>query len=116
MLDGIEELLRITRKEVNAMKIAIPFLAAALLVGGLVANGSADVLSKTEAAPGSYCHLRFPAITEASLDTDHPVLKSADSGDIIDFYGPCNENPVGQDQIAAQKLDQAHRWQKEYAD
>jgi hypothetical protein len=29
-LDGIEELLRIIRKEVNSMKIAIPFLTALL--------------------------------------------------------------------------------------
>ena len=98
------------------MKIAIPFLAATLLVGGLVANGSADVLSKTEAAPGGYCHLRFPAITEESLGTDHPVLKGSDAGDIIDFYGACNENPVGQYQVAAQKLDQQHRRQNEFAD
>jgi hypothetical protein len=106
MLDGTEELLRIIRKEVNSMKIAIPFLAAAVLVGGFVANSNADVVSKTESAPGSYCHLRFPAITEGSLGTDHPVLKGSDAGDIIDFYGPCDENPVGQDQVAAQKLDQ----------
>ena len=98
------------------MKIGIPFLAAALLVGGFVANSNADVVSKTESAPGSYCHLRFPAITEESLATEQPVTKGPNSGDIIDFYGPCNENPVGQDQIAAQKLDQLHRWLVEYAD
>ena len=99
------------------MKIAIPFLSAALLVGGFVANGSADILSKTESAPDSnYCHLRFTAITAESLAAEQPVTKGPDSGDIIDFYGPCNENPVGQDQIAAQKLDQLHRWQVEYAD
>ena len=70
------------------MKIAKPFLATLLLVGGFVANGSADVLSRTEAAPGSFCHLRFSAITEESLATDHPTLKGPDSMDIIDFYGP----------------------------
>ena len=34
------------------MKIAIPFLAAAVLVGGFVANSNADVVSKIEPAPG----------------------------------------------------------------
>jgi hypothetical protein len=99
------------------MKMAIPFLVALLLVAGFVANSSADVLSKTESAPDSnYCHLRFTAITAESLATEQPVTKGSDSGDIIDFYRPCNENPMGQDQIAAQKLDQQHRWQIEYAD
>ena len=32
------------------MKIAIPFLSAALLVGGFVAAGDAEELSKTESA------------------------------------------------------------------
>ena len=99
------------------MKIAIPFLSAALLVGGFVAAGNADVLSKTESAPGdNYCHLRFTAITADSLVTNHPISKGPDSGDIIDFYRPCNENPVGQDQVSAQKLDRQHRRQNEFAD
>jgi hypothetical protein len=34
------------------MKIAIPLLLALLLVGGFVANSNADVVSKTEPAPG----------------------------------------------------------------
>jgi hypothetical protein len=99
------------------MKIAIPFLSAALLVGGFVAAGNADVLSKTESTPGNnYCHLRFTAITADSLVTNHPISKGPDSGDIIDFYGPCNENPVGQDQVSAQKLDRQHGRQNEFAD
>ncbi len=98
------------------MKLAAPFLATLFLVGGLVVNAGADVLSKTELAPGDYCHLRFPAITEESLATDHPMVKQADSGDIIDFYGPCDENPVGQHQIAVQKLEQQYRWQKGFSD
>ena len=93
------------------MKIAIPFLSAALLVGGFVAAGNADVLSQTESALGdNYCH------SADSLVTNHPISKDPDSGDIIDFYGPCNENPVGQDQVVAQKLDQQHRRQNEFAD
>lgn len=99
------------------MKIAILFLAAALLVGGFVAAGDAEELSKTESAVGgNYCHVRFTAITVASLATNYPDLMSQDSGDVIDFYGPCNENPVGHDQVAAQKRDEQHRWAYEFAD
>jgi len=114
MLNGTGELLQTRRKEVNSMKIAMPFLSAALLIGGFVTASNADVVSKTELT--NYCHLRLPAISEESLATNNPVLKGPDSGDIIDFYGPCNENPVGQDQVEAQKLEKQHRWQNEFAD
>jgi hypothetical protein len=94
------------RKEVKQMKTA-RLLAVTLLAGGLLvartASATDGVISKTELTPGSYCHMTFPAITDQSLFTDHPVLKSADSGDLIDFYGPCDENPVGADQVAAQR-------------
>jgi hypothetical protein len=62
------------------------------------------VISKTPLSDGSYCHLRFPAIDERSLSLPgkHSVLKSPDCGDIIDFYGPCDHDPLGKDEIYAQ--------------
>jgi hypothetical protein len=100
------------RKEVNKMKTARVLLATLLLAGSFVAAGtvkaSDGVITKDEFTPGSYCHMKFPALQENSLGTNHPTLKSATSGDVIDFYGPCNENPTGQDQVDAQKLDRQH--------
>jgi hypothetical protein len=99
------------RKEVNLMKSARSFLAVLLLVGslgigGTIANAE-DVLSKVELAPGSnYCHLQFPAIREDTLDWDRPVLKDAGTGDIIDFYGSCDHDPLGKDEIASQRQRQ----------
>lgn len=102
------------------MKIATPFLAAMLVVGSLGASnalaGADDVLSKTELTPDSYCHLTFPAIDEISLSSDNPVLKSPSSGDIIDFYGPCNEDPVGKNQQESQKHDLELRREHSYGD
>ena len=99
------------------MKNAKGLLAALLLAGSFVATGtvwaSDAVISKDELTPGSYCHMKFPAIEGRSLDSNNPVLKSPTSGDIIDFYGPCDENPVGQDQVQAQKLDREHQWERE---
>ena len=101
------------------MKIATSFLAGLVLMGSVGVSGAkaADgVMLKEEAVPGSYCHMQFPAIEESTLYTDHPVLKSADSGDIIDFYGPCDENPLGQDQVMSQRgtqsneTDRAQKW------
>ena len=102
------------------MKNVKTLLAALILLGNITASGTAlaadGIISKTEDVPGSYCHEKFPAITGRSLASDDPVLKSQTSGDVIDYYGPCNENPVGQDQVQEQKLDYQHRWANDYED
>src|SRR5207249_11142733 len=61
---------------------------------------SEDVLSS-----GSYCHEKFPAIEGKSLASNDPVLKSAQSGDVIDYYGPCDEDLTGKSQLREQTLD-----------
>ena len=100
------------------MKIATSFLAALLFTGTLGSMSTAmsadGVISKDELATDSYCHEKFQAMTVPSLDTDNPVL--SDSGAIIDFYGPCDENPVGEDQIQEQKLEAQHRFTNDYED
>jgi hypothetical protein len=96
------------------MKIATSLLAAVLLVGALGAINTAmaadGIIGKQELTPGSYCHLKFPAIREDTLDSDHPALEDPNSGDIIDFYGPCDENPVGKHQVEEQKLEELQQW------
>ena len=98
------------------MKNAKVFLATLLLLGNITASGAAlaadGVISKRELAPGSnYCHEKFPAISEDSLFSDHPVLKSQSTGDVIDFYGPCDESPTGQDQVNEQRREYKN-WQR----
>jgi hypothetical protein len=94
-------------KEVNLMKIATSLMGALLLLGSVGTStafaAAAGVISNTELTPGSYCHLQFPAIREDTLWWDGPVLKDANSGDIIDFYGPCDHDPMGRGEIASQK-------------
>jgi len=106
------------RKEVRNMKIATSFLAALLFTGALgsinTAMSADGVISKDELATGSYCNEKFHAMTRQSLDTDNPVINN--SGAIIDFYGPCDESPVGEDQIEAQKLEAQHRFTNDYED
>ncbi len=91
------------------MKITTLFFAALLSVASVAVSSASEnrdgVISKAEVTPGSYCNLKFPAIDETTLNSDHPVLKSPTSGDIIDFYGPCDENPTGVDQVESQKQD-----------
>ena len=102
------------------MKIAISFLAGLLLIGSLGAVNTAIAADNdTEKVPlsaDSYCHEKFPAIQGRTLGTDNPTLKSEDSGDVIDFYGPCDENPIGKDQQWEQHLQQQHRYQSDYED
>ncbi len=67
-------------------------------------RASNGVLSKTPLAQGSdYCHLRFPAMRPSTMGTDHPQLKSPESGDIVDFYGPCNHDPLGREEMLSQE-------------
>lgn len=53
---------------------------------------------------GNYCHLKFPAIREETLSWDRPVLKDPGEGDVIDFYGPCNHEPLGEAEVQSQQL------------
>jgi hypothetical protein len=108
------------RKEVRNMKIATAFLTALLLTGTLGALNNAKaqdgIVSKDQLTAGSYCHEKFPAIRQRTLGSDQPELKDSNTGDVIDFYGPCDENPVGKDQVHEQKLDAQHRFEMDYSD
>jgi hypothetical protein len=96
------------------MKIAKLFFAAVLLIGNFeAATASAatpGVISNQVFTPGSYCHLRFPAIREDTLSSNRPVLKDPSEGDIIDFYGSCDYDPLGKDEINSQKQRARERY------
>jgi hypothetical protein len=87
-----------------------------LLLTGILGLGNAPlwaaegVTGKVAAGMSNYCHMKFPAIREETLSWDRPVLKDASSGDIIDFYGPCNYDPLGKDAIWSQRLELKRRW------
>ena len=102
------------------MKITKSFLAGLLLVGSLGAVNTAiaadGVIEKVPLTADSYCHEQFPAIQGRTLDTDDPTLKSASTGDVIDYYGPCSETPIGKDQQWEQRLEQEHRYENSYED
>jgi hypothetical protein len=94
-------------------------VVATLLLGGAVgmtatAVRAGDVISKQVLTDGSYCHSKFESIREDTLASAQPVLKDAD--DIIDFYGPCNEDSLGKEEIRAQKLEAQHRWEQDFND
>ena len=102
------------------MKIVKSFFAALLLVGSFGVGGALaaaeGVISNEVIIPGVYCHLKFPAIRERTLSWDRPMLKDPSEGDIIDFYGPCDTDPLGEDQVHQQKLERRHHWRRDYND
>jgi len=87
------------------------------LVGALSGSAFAgdQPLLKEQAAEG-YCHMKFPAVRQRTLSSDNPQLKSDSTGDVIDFYGPCDESPTSADQIVQQKQDEQFMFGRAYED
>ena len=107
-------------KEVREMKtmktiLSVLFLAGAMGSGIAPAARAEGVISKDAFNEGSYCHIKFPAIEERTLSWKRPVLKDPSEGDIIDFYGPCDHDPLGKEEIQSQKRDLQRRFEREYS-
>jgi hypothetical protein len=73
-----------------------------------------EVLYKERAGDSNYCHMKFPAIDERTLGARPPQLKPPTSGDVIDFYGPCDHDPNGALEVAHQKLERSLSLSREY--
>jgi hypothetical protein len=82
---------------------SILFLAATLPLDGALLWAAEGIISKVADSSGAFCRLKFPAIKEETLYWDRPVLKDVSDGDIIDFYGPCNYDPLGKDEVLRQR-------------
>ena len=86
-------------------------LAATSLLGSSLLWAADGIITKVPDSSGNFCSLRFPAIREETLYWDRPVLKDPSDGDIISFYGPCDYDPLGKDQILRQR--DAYRRQRQ---
>lgn len=88
------------------MKKTVSFIAFLSLIGILVAGAapalSQQVLLKVQLAGTDYCHLKFPQMDPETLNSGRPALNDPKSGDIVDFYGPCDHDPLGREEIALQ--------------
>ena len=78
-------------------------LTGAVMLGSSIVWAAEGVISKVANPSGSACHLKFPAIREETPYWDRPVLKDPTDGDIIDFYGPCDYDPLGKESVARQR-------------
>ena len=100
------------------MKNTKSLLVALILLGNIAVSAIAlaadGVISEDVLSTGSYCHEKFPAIEGKSLASSDPVLKSAQSGDVIDYYGPCDEDLTGKSQVREQELHFQHHYVTEF--
>jgi hypothetical protein len=60
------------------------------------------IVGEIPGAPIGHCHMKFPAIDEKTMGTDRPRLEPPDSGNIVDFYGPCDHDPLGAEEVQRQ--------------
>src|SRR5258708_10222378 len=93
--------------------ISVVFLTGTLGLS-TVSAGAENVISQDVLADGSYCHTKFESIREDTLASSQPVLKDTD--DIVDFYGACNHDPLGKEEIQSHTIEMQHRVQIEYHD
>jgi hypothetical protein len=82
---------------------SVLFLAGTLQLSNSILWAAEAIISKVPDSSGTYCHLKFPAIREETLYWDRPVLKDRNEGDIVDFYGPCNYDPLGREEVLRQR-------------
>lgn len=57
------------------------------------------IVSKVQEPGMDYCFIRFLAIDRNTLFTDHPQLTDPSEKDIIQYYGPCDFDPLGKEAI-----------------
>jgi opacity protein-like surface antigen len=88
--------------------------AAAIAAGATQAAAVNGVISSTSAASVDYCHSKFPAIRQSTLGTSDPQLKRQTTGDVVDYYGPCNHNPRGKTEAAEQEHEYEMRLDRDY--
>ncbi|HEY6366317.1 MAG TPA: hypothetical protein VI585_16150 [Candidatus Binatia bacterium] len=93
------------------------FLAGMLVLLYSPSLGAVEgIISKAPDPSGQYCHLRFPAIRKETIGSNRPVLKDPSEGDIIDFYGPCDYDPLGKTEVQRQRMDLVREFNREYTD
>jgi hypothetical protein len=62
---------------------------------------------RVPANEASYCHMKFPPMREDSLSWKQPVFDES-SAAIIDFYGSCDYDPLGSEEIRVQRRLKLH--------
>ena len=100
-------------KERSAMLLLIVTLIVLSSSAAWTAEG---IISKVPDSSGMFCNLKFPAIKEGTLSSNRPVLKDLSENDIVDFYGPCDYDPLGKEEVQRQKGDIYREYTRQFGD
>lgn len=77
-------------------------LLSSTLFWGVPSADGQEGIAKVPAETTSYCHMKFPPIRPDTLFGPDPVLNE-NAGNIIDFYGSCDHDPLGADEVRMQR-------------
>ena len=86
----------------KSVSLLCNLLLSSTLFWGVPSVEADELISVVPTDVTAYCHLKFPAIREDTLSWEQPIL-DPQSGHIVDFYGPCDYNPLGPDEIRVQR-------------
>ncbi len=86
----------------KSISLLVNLLLSSTLFWGVPVAGGDEGVFKAPADTSTYCHMKFPPLRKDTLTWDQPVLDGS-AGNIIDFYGPCDHDPMGQDEINVQR-------------
>jgi hypothetical protein len=78
---------------------------------GFPSHGNSGDVATTPLSAANYCNLKFPALRPSTIGTSDPQLKNPNTGDIVDYYGPCDHNPVGKDEMLEQEHEFNRYWE-----
>ena len=96
----------------NNMKLVVSVLFVGGAIGASRTSARAEgVISKAVLTENSYCHMKFPAMPEGTLDQ---AVRALNSSDVIDFYGSCNTGPQGKDEIQTQRIEAPHMFTSDW--
>ena len=91
----------------KSISLLVNLLLSSTLFWGVPAAGGDEGTFKVPADTSTYCHMKFPPLRKDTLTWDQSVLEEG-AGNIIDFYGPCDHDPMGQDEINVQRRALLH--------
>ena len=86
----------------KSLSLLCNLLLSSTLFWGVPSVEAEEMISMIPTDITDYCNLKFPTMREDSLSWERPVLDST-TGSVVDFYGPCDYDPLGVDEIRVQR-------------
>lgn len=86
----------------NLKSIALSAVLAAGLTAGAnhaVASEDGIVYKQAASEEASYCHIKYMAFTQESMQAGAPEFNPSD---IVDMYGPCDFDPKSPEEVRKQ--------------